>query len=509
MNRMSPARRTSVGVTPTVPAASVSLWILTFDNATFWRLLWSARDLSSWRGTAAVVMLAGTLATLLIAVVRAMTWPLVGRPVAALLLLLSAVTAYFIEAYGVVVDRGMVRNVIQTDWREATDLLSLRSALGVGWRGVLPAVAIAVFARVNYSSGRSRQVSEVLLAISVAALTTGAALMLFFADYAATVRNHRELRYLLTPTNVFNGIWGVWRESRDVRGPLIQVGGDARQSAATLLPARPLLLVLVIGETARADNFSLGGYRRPTNGDLDRPDVIYFPNVSSCGTGCKGVCQRIPVWDLSKQASRWCGSGRCMDDVLITALRAATRSPASDMLVGLHMAGSHGPAYYERYPESARRFLPTCDTNHIQSCTRDALVNTYDNSIAFTSQVIAEAIDWLSDQSDRADAMLLYLSDHGESLGEGSFYLHGVPKGIAPHEQVHVPMLAWLSPGAARSLHIDPATVRSAASQPYSHDNLFHTLLGAFRISSTVYRPELDVMRPGLSPRLALPTPDR
>lgn len=529
-----------VDLSPSVLAGAVSGWILIFDNSAFWRTVWDARDPTSLRAVVAVSLLALVLWALLAAVMRLFPSQLVTPVIACSLLVVSAVLAHFIDTYGVVVDRGMIRSTIQTDWRESGDLLTHRFWFDVGLKGVLPAAAILWLTRPTRASGWRQQLGGALAFTAVAvalALIVGS---LFLSDYAAMARNHRELRHLLTPTNAVNGLWGVWKEQGQGHAALTKVGEDARRKPPPVSSnGKPLVVVLAVGETARAANFSLGGYSRATNVPLDRPDVVYFANVESCGTdtatslpcmfsdlgqaqfsvaraaqrenvldvlgragisthwienntGCKNVCRRV-VSSVVQHTPRWCATPPCQDDALVRALRE-TAAADVDQVVVLHLQGSHGPAYFKRYPGTARRFAPTCDTNVIQSCDLEALRNTYDNSVAFTSDVLALAIDWLSSQSNRIDAVLLFVSDHGESLGENNVYLHGLPRVIAPREQLHVPMLAWISASAADRLGVSVYALRSVAERSYSHDNLFHTLLGVLGVETNAYRADLDVL---------------
>ncbi len=307
--------------------------------------------------------------------------------------------------------------------------------------------------------------------------------------------------------------------------------------------------MLVVGETARADRFGINGYGRDTTPELARRGVLSWGNVRSCGTstlaslpcmfsplgkeafearkseyenlldvvqaagmavlwvdnqsGCKGVCERVPhaqaVDGLQpEQRSRLCEpSGECRDEALLAGLdeRLAAlpaQRRAQGVLLVLHQMGSHGPAYYKRSAPDAKRFTPECRTEVLADCAHGELVNAYDNTIAATDAFLGRAIDWLGTRSGDYDTGLLYLSDHGESLGEYGLFLHGMPYGVAPDGQKHVPMVAWLgAPLAARqSLSLD--CLRAGLAEPLSHDNLYHTVLGALDVRSPSYQPALD-----------------
>ena len=244
------------------------------------------------------------------------------------------------------------------------------------------------------------------------------------------------------------------------------------------LPAagrRPALVVLVVGETARAANFSLGGYPRETNPRLAELPIVYFDDVSACGTttavsvpcmfspygrkaysdakaksheslldvlqrtgvsvlwrdnnsGCKGACERVPQHEgRALRHPDFCAGDACFDEVLLEGLPAWIDALAGDGLVVLHQQGSHGPAYHERSPAAFKRFTPECADAAVESCSRESIVNAYDNTILYTDFVLSRLIALLEREAERFDVAMLYVSDHGESLGENGLYLHGLP----------------------------------------------------------------------------------
>ena len=155
--------------------------------------------------------------------------------------------------------------------------------------------------------------------------------------------------------------------------------------------------------------------------------------------------------------------------------------------------GSHGPTYYKRYPDKFKLFTPACDSANLQDCTQEQIINSYDNTIAYTDYVISSVIDILK-QNPQLQGSMLYVSDHGESLGENNLYLHGLPYAIAPDEQKKVPMILWLSETAQNNLNIDRRCLQNEAkTQTFSHDNYFHSVLNLLDISTSAYTPSLDV----------------
>lgn len=214
--------------------------------------------------------------------------------------------------------------------------------------------------------------------------------------------------------------------------------------------------------------------------------------------GCKDVCTRVPMVDVtSLKLPGLCTSGECHDEALFHGVEDYINKLDNDGIIVLHTIGSHGPSYYQRYPDAFKKFTPTCDTNQIQTCTQEALTNTYDNTILYVDFVLDKAINLLKQHQDKFNTSLVYLSDHGESLGENGIYLHSMPYSIAPKQQTHVPMLMWLSPGYQQQQAIQDTCLRqNAKQQEYSQDNLFHTILGMFTIATKEYQPQLDILQP-------------
>ncbi len=511
-------------------AAAVALWIALFANGPLWRALAALPEMTSWRGALFIGAFALAVAALTLAPLALLAWRWTIKPVAALFLVSAALGAHFMGTYGVVLDPTMMVNMLQTDTKEVRDLLSWRLLASLL---LLAGVPLAWLWRVPVAQLPAwRQAGRNVLALVGSLVLVVAIVVALFAQVSSTMRNHKSMRYLINPMNAFFSLGAVaTRAGAKPAGPPVAIGMDAR-----VLPrpagAKPPLLLLVVGETARADHFSLNGYARPTNPELAALDVISFRDVTSCGTntaaslpcmlshlgrkahdarerdhenlldllqraglavlwldnqaGCKGLCQRVPN-------AMACDMEECFDDVLLRGLdqRLAglpAERRAKGVVLVLHQMGSHGPAYFKRSPPERKPFLPECTTNVLQHCDRAALVNAYDNSIVYTDHVLAEAIAWLQRQAGRHAPSLLYVSDHGESLGENNLYLHGLPYALAPREQTHVPMLLW--PATREGWQAD--CMRRLRDAPLSHDNLFHTVLGLVGVGASEYRPALD-----------------
>lgn len=463
-------------------------------------------------------------------------------------LLTAAMAQHFMLTYRVVMDPGMGANLLQTDWREASDLL--------GWR-MLPGV-LAVLALPSWWLLRVRlaprpvlgQLWRNLVLLALALGLAAATVAVFSRDLAPLMRNNPLLRYQINPlASLYSTTMAALRPLRSARGALVPMTAGATLGATHAAQTQPLLLVLVVGETARADHFGLNGYARQTTPALAAHSVFNWRQVQSCGTstmaslpcmfsplgkerfearskdtenlldvvqaaglnvlwldnqsGCKGICDRVPnasAADYLSPALRksLCdSSGECRDSALLSALaqRMEALTPAQrtrGTLVVLHQMGSHGPAYFKRSSAASKRFAPECRTEVLAECSPAELVNAYDNSIVETDAFLGKTIDWLRGQMAHYDTGMLYLSDHGESLGEYGLFLHGMPYRIAPEAQKHVPMVAWLDTDLLQRSHLSGACLHASADAPLTHDSLYPTVLGLLDVQTPTYRPALD-----------------
>jgi len=349
---------------------------------------------------------------------------------------------------------------------------------------------------------------------------------------------------------------GVEGQHTEYAGPLIDPGGPPQHTvaagnsgtkevgvAAGVPDTRPIVMFLVIGETARAANFQLGGYARPTNAHLAaEADVVYFDKATSCGTstatsvpcifspfgradfqlktadhyvnlldtlqragiatewrdnnaGCKGVCKRIDtLYYPPRNDPQLCPNGYCFDEVMLKDLEEKLEHITRDTVIVFHQIGSHGPAYSERYPPALERFKPVCRSNELHRCTPEEIVNAYDNSITYTDFVLSRQIGLLRAAAGNVDGVLLYASDHGESLGEDGVYLHGMPYAIAPKVQTEIPLILWTSAGYRSRSGLDATCLSGTAHRAASHDNIYHTTLGVFGVRNKVYATNLDLL---------------
>ena len=526
---------------PTVLVALVALYIVSAQNIALWRrVLDSLPSLAdSWT---MMITLPIALWALMAALVALLS--IVGpmKTVLVTLLLVGAICSYFMQAFGVVVDRNMLVNVLQTDFSESADLVGLPLLTHILLLGVLPCLVVARITVITVS-----RLHTTLRLLLFSALSAGLSIGLVLTQYKEIsfwARANRHLQYYVNPTYPLYGAYRYVKSTiKGARAPkaVTIIAPDAKLQGS--VSVRPLLLVLVIGETARASQFSLNGYSRLTNPRLSQiPDLLNYPDVTACGTataislpcmfshlgrrgysdraaatqenaldvlqrvgvkvhwddnnaGCKGVCSRVKSEQFNRDVFDAVGGPeRGFDEHLVDQLEAHLKDGISPLsLFVLHQNGSHGPAYFRRYPSTFSRFKPECRREDVQACTVEEVVNAYDNSILYTDHVLAELIELLQERQASIDSALIYISDHGESLGEAGIYLHGLPRAIAPADQLKVPMVAWLSEGAWARLQIDPACVVKGQMDAYSHDNLFDTLLGLFSVKTQTYHVEDDL----------------
>lgn len=460
----------------------------------------------------------------------------------ALFIIVSATAQYFIQNYGIVLDRSMITNIMDTTPAESLALMNPRLLIVLFLSGIVMAVlAFLTGVKKSFPVWKSMAWRVASLTISVALIALVA--LLFYKDYASLFRNNKELVKSLSPSNSIVASLSYYSHRERANLPLVKIGEDAHQAPLMLKGPKKNLTILVVGETSRAENFSLGGYPRPTNPLLAKDDVVYFPNTASCGTstavsvpcmfsnmprshyndtlashqeglldiiqraglsvlwnendaGCKGACDRVPHQDMtSLDLPGMCIKGECYDEVLFHGMEDYIRQLKGNGIIVIHTIGSHGPTYNHRYPPAFRKFVPTCETSQIQECSQEQLVNTYDNTLLYADYIVDKAIKVLQAHQDNFTTSLVYLSDHGESLGENGAYLHGLPYAIAPKVQKHVPMLIWLSPDYQQRYAVDAKCLNQQAStQEYSQDNLFSTLLGMTGVQTHEYVASDDIL---------------
>jgi lipid A ethanolaminephosphotransferase len=512
----------------------VTSYLLLVCNQTFWGHL-----LRIFQGKPlAALVFAGAVWALLLLVVSLLAVRRAQKPVLVALLLIAGVSSYYVDQLGVVVDREMIQNAMTTTFAESKHLITAHFLTHVAVYGVLPSILV-IAVRVRRSSVWRGLGGWVLVTAGSAALVVGL-LLTNLKGYSTVLRADKELMGSVQPLAPMTGALRYARMMlKSTQIVVAPTGTDAAPGSHLAGVEKPVLMVIVAGETARAANWSLGGYARQTNPELAARDILYYSQASSCGTatatslpcmfspltkddysyegglshenlvdvlahagfdvewwdnntGHKSVADRVPSRVMTAEDGAEFCQPECLDGVFLTHLQAKAATITKDTVIVLHQIGSHGPSYWLRYPAEREVFAPACHTPELTDCTAEEIVNAYDNTIAYTDHFLAEVIDLLNAQ-DRVVPAMYYVSDHGESLGEGGLYLHGAPDFIAPEGQTHVPMVIWMSDRFRASLALDRACMARGLGDAVSHDNMFSTVLGLVDVTTAARTAGLDL----------------
>jgi lipid A ethanolaminephosphotransferase len=467
--------------------------------------------------------------------------------------LLGSVATYYHARYQVYFDPSMMRNILHTNYAEAKELLSWGLPISVA-AYFLPLALAMRYVHITHLP-RLKALQRRLLAMIVALIVIVVTILSLYAPLASLMRNHKEARYLITPANTLWSLLQVLGNDTTIwaQGARQPIGLDAQPGPRFEGRSRPLFVVWIVGETARAANWGLDGYSRSTTPELTRwakqPSFVHFPMVESCGTntevsvpcmfspwgrhnydenrirrsesllhllaragvqvqwrdnqsGCKGVCDDLPYENSAQWAaqSQLCREGQCWDEVLLDGLDqkltqlSHTREAGSHLWI-LHQLGNHGPAYYKRYPPAYEKFQPACQQEDLSRCSQEQIVNAYDNALLYTDAILSRLLQSLKNYEDTVDSVVIYVSDHGESLGEKNLFLHGLPYWMAPREQTRVPLFLWFSKHAAQTTATDLICLKARTQQPVQHDYLFHTVLSLFDVQTSLHNPQWDLLR--------------
>ena len=510
-------------------------FVLYVDNTTFWSIGKGVFDghTVSFAGYSLAVFF------LTLAAFSFFGFPWLVKPFLIFILVLSAVTSYYMDSLGVIIDRDMIQNVMVTTLTESKHLITLGFASHVFFYGILPALVVTSVKIKPQGMIRTIAVPVITFAVSLA-LAAGL-LMADLKSYASILRERKDFMGSYQPgMPLVSAIRYAKMMSRSANVPIAAIGEDATKGASYRSGSKPVLTIVVAGETARSQNFSLNGYGVETNPKLAKLPVVSFDQVSSCGTatavslpcmfskfdrdgysyekgisqenvldvishaglnvewwdnntGDKGIADRIEARSFTQTNNKeFCAAGECTDGIFMQALKEYADTITQDTVLVLHQIGSHGPTYYLRYPKELERFTPACRTAEFKNCSAAEITNSYDNTIAYTDEILAQTIAMLQSQDQLATA-LLYVSDHGESLGEGGLYLHGSPYFMAPEYQTKVPMILWMSEAFKDKFAIDQSCLVAKKAAILSHDNLFHSLLGMLDIQTNERAPSLDI----------------
>lgn len=515
---------------------AVATYLMALCNATFWGHLFRIFE----GRTLTALVFAGAVWALMMLVVSLLSARRAQKPVLMALLLIAGVTSYYVDVLGVVVDRDMIQNAMTTTFAESKHLITLHFVGHVALYGLVPALLV-LWVRIRRASVGRALIGYGLVGALSAAMVVG----LLFTDlksYSTVLRGNKELMGSVQPLAPMSGALRYAKMMFKTTQIVVQpTGRDAKPGPFLAKADKPVLMVIVAGETGRAQNWSLTGYERETNAELSTRDIVYYANATSCGTatatslpcmfspltkdqysyegglsnenlldvlmhagfdvewwdnntGDKNVGDRLPVRPRtmkSEDGAEFC-KPECIDGVFLKSLQEKADTITKNTVIVLHQIGSHGPSYWLRYPADRELFKPACKTAELTQCSTEEIVNAYDNTIAYTDYFLAQVIDLL-DASDRVIPAMYYVSDHGESLGEGGLYLHGTPYFMAPEYQTRVPMVLWMAERFRDSLGVDQDCLKAAAEAPVSHDNMFSTVLGMVDVTTTARDQALDL----------------
>jgi lipid A ethanolaminephosphotransferase len=509
-----------------------------FYNTAFFKALHTALPIETATSALFFVSISLLVGAVTALVLSFFILPKISKPAMVFVFFAAASVSYFMNAYGIVIHQTMIQNTIETDTKEASGLLNGTLALYVLVLGIIPS---ALLLKVKLNFGSFKQEAWIKLKLWGAILLAIVLLIApLTADYASFFRNHKNIRQMANPVNFIYASFS-YASASNKSITVKPIGEDAKLNAKAAANTKPTLFILVVGETARADHFSINGYSKPTTPLIAQQDIINYRKVFSCGTetavsvpcmfsnltrekysdkkaksqeglldllkrsgysvlwldnnsSCKGTCDRVTYESLKDlKVPELCNDHECFDNILLHEIDKKVSAMSGNKVIVMHPKGSHGPDYYNRYPSDMEVFKPVCKVNTLQDCTSEEINNAFDNTIHMTDQFLNNTIEWLKVQSGTYNTALIYLSDHGESLGEKNLYLHGMPYLFAPIEQKHVPFFFWFSPNFEQENGIDRQCLKAQADTEYSHDNLFHTTLGLLNVTTSLYKPELDM----------------
>ncbi len=527
---------------------SISLWLL---NLLIGLLFVSVFNLYFWQEIIAIIkpesitdyQLIGSIILFLILVINLvfnlLTSQKTYKVFYVLVFTISAISFYYIAQYNIIIDKEMVRNVVETNHSEARDLMSFSLLSYLFVFGLIP-ILLILKTELTDQNIWSQLIIKIKVTV-VSVMTIGLIVYLNYPSFASLARTNRHLSHMIVPTNfIFATISYITEQFNKAQLPFSDIAQDAFHLKLSK-PNDKNVVILIVGETARADRFSINGYRRETNPRLEKRHVVNFKQTSSCGTstavslpclfshlerrsyshkvgknssnlldffkqagidvqwrdnntGCKGICGRVDYVDFSNNSDElFCSDGECFDEILLKGLLEQINANPNDQFIVLHQKGSHGPAYYLRYPPDFKKFTPTCQSVQLQKCSSEALNNTYDNTIVYTDYFIDQTMKLLESLPQGTSSSLVYIADHGESLGENNLYLHGTPYLIAPESQTHVPFIYWAPHQTDNKTASLMSCLEKSEDHHLSHDHLFHSMLGLMNVSTSYYKPELDV----------------
>ena len=461
-------------------------------------------------------------------------------------ILTGAIVNYFAYKYGIIFDYDMMVNIFSTNTQEALSYFNTELVFNFVIFGLIPVILLWKI-KIIWPKSFIRGVLERVFILALAFFVLGLISFFYYQNYASIGRNNNILRKEISP---YNYIWFGYKALKQIYFPAnVKFNQFGEDSFIDNPLERPELVVVLVGETARAQNFKHNGYRRNTTPYTDKfTNLIKFAPVKTCGTatavsvpcmfsnqsrdeydddkaknssnltdllkfsgykvlwfdndgGCKGVCNRLTTKLIEAndpQNKKYCKDGTCYDEVLLPYLEHSLKEASErvqNTVIFLHLIGSHGPTYFARVPEDKKIFFPTCNRGDIENCSQEEIINAYDNTIAYTDFVVAKSIELLKQYEDKFGTALIYISDHGESLGEMGLYLHGTPYSLAPDEQKEVPFMTWFSDSYVVDHRLNLDCLNKISFERFSHDNFYHSLIGILDVNTHFYNKEDDIFQ--------------
>ncbi|MFK8284766.1 phosphoethanolamine--lipid A transferase EptA [Capnocytophaga canis] len=434
----------------------------------------------------------------------------IGKFLLAITFILSAIAVYFINTYSIIVDESMIGNLLNTDYEESSSFFSVKLILYLLVLGIIPSIYI-LKSRVTYPSVKKffKNLGAILLVILI-----------------LVVINAKNILWIDKNSKYLGGLAMPWSYSVNTILYYVHKAQENRQEIllpdATIKNKEKSVMVLVIGESARSENFSLYGYKKNTNPLLSKTENVFHFNANSCATyttaAVKCILEHQDTGDLYEILPNYlnrsgvevvwrttnsgeppvhidkyftgsalrqnCEEKNCdYDEVLLSGLKEQiSKSDKDKILIILHTSTSHGPTYNKKYPAEFEVFKPVCNSVELGNCSHEELINAYDNTIVYTDYMLHKIIGDLKELEDYKTA-LLYVSDHGESLGEKNLYMHGLPMSIAPKEQYEIPFIVWKS--------ADSKSIKSLKDVTQHH--VFHSVLKFLDVESPIYNEELSI----------------
>lgn len=528
----------SRSIHPVVLIFISSVFILTLTNYSFFE---KVTQVYPWSNYSGFILSLGILVFCVIYLMTGiLNLVLPIRAAVTIVIVVSATASYFADNFGTVIDTVMIRNTLETNLSEASDLFTLSLMLKLLFLAILPLLWVWRVPLLALPTRRriKHHCSTAFIMVGIIALN----LFCFSGHYASFFREHKPLRYFVNPVfPIYSSFKYLGNQFTD-NSPKQFVKSAAYSNIPETDTHRELVIV-VVGETARADRFSLNGYQRKTNPLLEQEsNLVSYSDITACGTSTaisvpcmfaikrqqdfdvdaakhtenvidllaeagvsilwrdnnsdsKGVADRVTFEDFRSPERNSVCDEECRDIGMLKGLQTYIEQQSGDVLIVLHQMGSHGPAYFKRYPAEFEYFKPSCQSNELASCSLEEINNAYDNSIRYTDYFLSQVIALLKANTPKYETAMLYISDHGESLGENGMYLHGMPRMFAPQEQLKVPIIAWIG----ESSDVDFTMTNEVKDRPNSHDAVSKAILNALEIESDVEFndvPALLIMKP-------------